>query len=59
MHCCLAELSGLPITLALVDTAWLIYCHRMEVKSDYVVRRVADVFGVTARSNARPRPLRK
>jgi chromosomal replication initiator protein len=43
-----AELSGLPITLALVDTALAdLLPRRMEVKSDEVVRRVADVFGVT------------
>ena len=43
-----ADLSGLPITQALVDTALAdLLPRRMEVKSDEVVRKVADVFGVT------------
>jgi chromosomal replication initiator protein len=43
-----ADLSGLPVTQALVDTALAdLLPRRMEVKSDEVVRKVADVFGVT------------
>jgi len=43
-----ADLSGLPVTQALVDTALAdLLPRRIEVKSDEVVRRVADVFGVT------------
>ena len=43
-----ADLSGLPVTQALVDTALAdLLPRRMVVKSDEVVRKVADVFGVT------------
>jgi chromosomal replication initiator protein len=43
-----ADLSGLPVTQALVDTALAdLLPRRMVVKSDEIVRKVADVFGVT------------
>ena len=43
-----ADLSGLPVTQALVDTALAdLLPRRKEVKSDEVVRKVADVYGVT------------
>jgi chromosomal replication initiator protein len=43
-----AELSGLPVNQALVDTALVdLAPRRKNVKSDEVVHKVADAFGVT------------
>jgi chromosomal replication initiator protein len=44
-----AELSGLPVTTTLVDSALVdLLPRRSEVQPDEVVRRVADAFGVEA-----------
>jgi chromosomal replication initiator protein len=44
-----AELSGLPVTTSLVDSALVdLLPRRSEVQPDEVVRRVADAFGVAA-----------
>ena len=43
-----ADLSGLPVTHSWSIPPWLICCRAVcEVKPDEVVRKVADVFGVT------------
>jgi chromosomal replication initiator protein len=44
-----AELSGLPVTMSLVESALVdLLPRRSEVQPDEVVRRVADAFGVGA-----------